>query len=90
MIIDDKITDKKIQYGINRGAVKISALLAGKIYKYESLKGEEIRSALGKAFEKQIKTNKNQVIKQIKPLEEQENNQLNLILDRHKKVISDH
>ena len=50
------------------------ALLAGKIYKYESLKGEEIRSALGKAFEKQIKTNKNQVIKQIKPLEEQENN----------------
>ena len=55
MIVDDKITDEKIQYGFNRGAVKISALLSGKIDKYESLKGEEICSALGSFW----KTNKN-------------------------------
>ena len=90
MIVDDKITDEKIQYGFNRGAVKISALLSGKFDKYEFLKGEEICSASGKAFGKQIKTTKNQVKKKIKPLEEQENNQLNLILGTHKKVISDH
>ena len=57
-----------MQYNINREAAKISALLSGKIDKYE---GEEILScnqrrvteqakftysALGKAFEKQTKT----------------------------------
>ena len=41
-IIDDKIRDEKLQYNINREPAKISALLSGKIYKYEYLRGEEI------------------------------------------------
>ena len=70
-ITDDKITDEKLQYNINREAAKISALSSGKIDKYEYLTSEEIlppdqRKVVeqpkftyyppGKAFEKQIKT----------------------------------
>ena len=40
MTIDDKIRDEKLQYGINRKAAKILALVSGKIDKYESLAGE--------------------------------------------------
>ena len=40
MIIDDKIRDKKLQYNINREAVKISALSSEKIDQYEYLTGE--------------------------------------------------
>ena len=42
MIIDEKIRDEKLQYDINREAVKISLLSSGKIDKYEYLTGEEI------------------------------------------------
>ena len=42
MTIDDKIRDEKLQYKINRAAAKISALLSGKIDKYECLTGKEI------------------------------------------------
>ena len=42
MTIDDKIRDEKLQYDINRKAAKISALLSGKIGKYEYLTGEKI------------------------------------------------
>ena len=35
MTIDDKITNDKMQYDIIREAAKISALLSGKIDKYE-------------------------------------------------------
>ena len=35
MTIDDKIRDEKLQYGINREATKLSALLPAKMYKYE-------------------------------------------------------
>ena len=70
MIIDDQIRDENQQYDINREVTKISASSSGKIDKYEYLTGEEILpsnerqiieqakftySALGKAFEKQIK-----------------------------------
>ena len=69
--IDDKIKDEKLQYDIHREAAKVSALLLGKIDKYEYLTDEEILpsdksriikqakftySILDKAFEKQIKT----------------------------------
>ena len=69
MTINDQIRDEKLQYGINTDAAKISALLSGKIYKYEYLPGEDILpsnqqqiieqamfsySSSGKAFEKQI------------------------------------
>ena len=40
--INGKIVDEKLQYDINREAVKISALSLGKIDKYEYLTGEEI------------------------------------------------
>ena len=85
MTIEDKIKDEKLQYNINREAVKISALSSGKIDKYEYLTGEEILptnqqqiieqakftySPLGKAFEKQTKTIKDQGEKQIKAIQD--------------------
>ena len=75
MKIDDQIRDEKLQYDINREAAKISTLSSGKIDKHEYLTGEEIllsnqkliieqakftHSPLEKAFERQIKTTKNQ------------------------------
>ena len=46
MAIDKKIWDEKLQYDINREAVKISALSSGKIDKYENLIGEAILSSV--------------------------------------------
>ena len=84
MTINDQIRDEKLQYDINREAAKISALSSGKIHKYEYLTGEDILpsnqqqiieqakftySPLGKAFEKQIKTIKDQGKKQVDTLE---------------------
>ena len=81
MSIDDQIRDEKLQYDINREAAKISALLSGKIHKYEYLTGEDILpsnqqqiieqakftySPLGKAFEKQIKTTEDQGEKKLR------------------------
>ena len=96
MTIEDQIKDEKVQYDINREAVKISALSSGKIDKYEYLTGEEILpsnqqriiqqakfnySPLGKVFEKQIKTIKDQGKKQVKVI--QDNKQL-INKDHHK------
>ena len=86
MTINDQIRDEKLQYDINREAAKISSLSSGKIHKYEYLTGEDILpsnqqqmieqtkftySPLGKAFEKQIKTIKDQGEKQIKAIQDQ-------------------
>ena len=64
--------NKKLQYDINRKAGKISALISGKINKYKYITGKEILpsdqsrimkqvrftySPLGKALEKQTKSN---------------------------------
>ena len=83
MTIEDQIKDEKLQYDINREAVKISALSSGKIDKYEYLTGEEILpsneqqiiqqakfnySPLGKALEKQRKTIEDQGEKQVDTL----------------------
>ena len=83
MTIDYKIKDEKLQYDINREAEKISALSSGRIDKYDYLIGKEILlsdqiriieqakfiySLLGKAFEKQIKTIKDQGLKQVEAL----------------------
>ena len=83
MTIDDRIKDGKLQYDINREAAKISALLSGRIDKYEYLTGQEILpsdqsriieqanftySPVSKAFEKQIKTIEDQGIKQVEAL----------------------
>ena len=40
--INDQIRDEKLKYDNNRKAAEISALLSGKIYKYEYLTGKEI------------------------------------------------
>ena len=79
MTIEDQIRDEKLQYDVNREATKISALSSGKIDKYEYLTGKKISSSnqqqiieqakftyslLGKAFEKQTKTIKDQGEKQ--------------------------
>ena len=70
MMVHNHIKDEKIQYDINKEAAKISALLSGKIDKYEYLTREEMLSfnqkqiieqakftysPLGKTFEKQTK-----------------------------------
>ena len=83
MTIDYKIKDEKLQYDINREAEKISALSSGRIDKYDYLIGKEILlsdqiriieqakfiySLLSKAFEKQIKTIKDQGLKQVEAL----------------------
>ena len=83
MTIDDKIRDQKLQYDVNREAAKISALSSDKIHKYEYLTGENILpssnqqiieqarftcSPLGKAFEKQIETIKDQGKKRVDAL----------------------
>ena len=75
MTINDQIKEEKLQYDINTEAAKISALSSHKIHKYEYLTGEDILpsnqqqiieqakftySTLGKAFEKQVKTNEDQ------------------------------
>ena len=52
----------KLQCDINREAAKISALSSGKIEKHEFLTGEQI------LFKKQIKTMKDQGIKQAEAL----------------------
>ena len=86
MTINDQIRNEKLQYDLNRETAKISALSSGKIHKYEYLTGEDILpsnqqqiieqakftySPLGKAFEKQIKTIKDQGEKQIKAIQDQ-------------------
>ena len=85
MTIEDQIKDEKLQYDINREASKKSALSSGKIDKYEYLTGEEILpsnqrqiieqakftySPLGKAFEKQTKTIKDQGKNQVKAIQD--------------------
>ena len=84
MTIDDQIRDEKLQRDVNREAAKISGLSSGRLHKYEYLPGEDILpsnqqqiieqsrftySPLGKAFEKQINTIKDQAQKQIEALE---------------------
>ena len=85
MTIEDQIRGEKLQYDINREPAKISALSSGKIYKYEYLTGEETLpsnqqqiiqqakftySPLGKAFQEQTKTIKEQGEKQIKAIQD--------------------
>ena len=85
MTINDQIRDK-LQYDTNREAAKISSKSSGEFHNYEYLTGEDILpsnqeqmieqtkftySPLGKAFEKQIKTIKDQGEKQIKAIQDQ-------------------
>ena len=110
MTIEDQIKDEKLQYDINREAAKISALSSGKIDKHEYLTGEEILPAgkqqiieqakftyspLGKDFEKQTKTIKDQGEKQIKAIQDNKKQEVtikniipeNILNDEAKKEI---
>ena len=86
MTIDDQIKDEKLKHDINREVAIMSASSSNKINKYEYLIGEEILPSnqkqivqqtkftyypLGKTFEKQIKTIKDQWEKQIKAIKNQ-------------------
>ena len=79
MTLEDQIRDEKLQYDINREVAKISTLSSDKVDKYEYLTGEETLSLnqhqiiekakftyspLGKTFQKQTKTIKDQGEKQ--------------------------
>ena len=83
-ILDDKIKAEKIRHDLGQESAKISALKSGDIDKYEYLTGQEViptgqvadlahakfeYSPLGKAFEKQVKTIKEQGEKQVKAIE---------------------
>ena len=89
MTIDDQIRDEKLRYDINREAAKVSTLSLGKIDKYEYLAGEEMSpfnqkqiiqqarftySPLGKVFEKQTKTIKDQGEEQVKTIKDNNTN----------------
>ena len=84
MTINDQVREEKLQYDINRKATKISALSSENFRKYQYITGEDILpsnhqqiikqakftySPLGKAFEKKIKTIKDQGKKQVDALE---------------------
>ena len=100
MTIEDQIRDEKLPYDINREAAKRSALSLGKINKYEYLTGEEILpsnqqqiieqtkftySPLGKTFEKQTKTIKNQGEQQIKAIQHNKEQLVNINNDDYYK-----
>ena len=100
MTIDNQIKYEKLQYDVNREAVKISALSSGEFNKYEYLTGEEILpsnkqqiieqakfeySPLGKVFEKQVKTIEHQGEKQIKAI--QSNKQKSISYDDYKNKL---
>ena len=112
MTIDDQIKDEKLQYNINREAPKISALSSGKIHKYKYLTGESILpsnqqqiieqarftySPLGLAFDKQIKTIKDQGEKQVealkvlepKSIEGESNNKQSINKDFYNKILEE-
>ena len=55
MTINDQIKDERLQYDINREAVKVSALFSGKNHKYEYLTGEDT-----------LPSNQQQIIEQAK------------------------
>ena len=102
MTIEDQIKDEKLQYDINREAAKLSALSSGEIDKYEHLTGEKILpsnqqqiieqakftySPLGKAFEKQTKTIENQGEKQIKGIQDNKEQSVNINDDDYKNKL---
>ena len=108
MTIEDQIREERLQYDINREAAKISALSSGKIDKYEYPTGEEILpsnqqqiseqakftySPSGKAFQKQRKTIKDQGEKQIKAIQDNKEQLVNINNDddddyKHKLLLS--
>ena len=55
MTIDDKFKDEKLKHNINREAANTSALLSGKIDKYEYVTWEEILPSVQSRIREQAK-----------------------------------
>ena len=55
MKTDDQIRDEKLQYDVDREAVKISSLSSCKIHKYEYLTGKDILPSDQQRIIEQIK-----------------------------------
>ena len=72
MIIEDKITDEKLQYDINRKAAKMSTLSSGKIDKNEYLSGGEIIPSGQRRVIEQVQFTYFPLGKWTKSIEEQE------------------
>ena len=107
--INDQIRYEKLQYDINWESAEIAALSSGKINKYEYLTGEEILpsdqqqlmeqakfaySPLQKAFEKQIKTTKDQGQKQVevlktKPINDKSDNKPSISKEIYDKILEE-
>ena len=82
MAIDYEIRNEKLQYDINRESAKISALLWGKIDKYEYSTGEEILPSSQIRVRKQAKCTYSSVQKALeKQIEKQVNALMFLNLD---------
>ena len=107
--INDQIRYEKLQYDINWESAEIWALSSGKINKYDYLTGEEILpsdqqqlieqakfaySPLQKAFEKQIKTTKDQGQKQVevlktKPINDKSDNKPSISKEIYDKILEE-
>ena len=100
MTNDDKITDGKLQYDINREVEKLLALSSGKIDKYDYLISEVILPSDQKRviehakftyspFQKQIKTTEDQGEKQVKALENRGNKLFEELTNKWMEEIQD-
>ena len=107
--INDQIRYEKLQYDINWESAEIWALSSGKINKYDYLTGEEILpsdqqqlieqakfaySPLQKAFEKQMKTTKDQGQKQVevlktKPINDKSDNKPSISKEIYDKILEE-
>ena len=107
--INDQIRYEKLQYDINWESAEIWALSSGKINKYDYLTGEEILpsdqqqlieqakfaySPLKKAFEKQMKTTKDQGQKQVevlktKPINDKSDNKPSISKEIYDKILEE-
>ena len=77
----DQIRDEKLQYDINREAVKISALSLGKIHKYEYLTGEDILPSNQQQIIEQAKFTCSPLGKAFKTIEDQGQKQVDALKD---------
>ena len=95
-ILDDKIKQNQADYDLCRQNAKISALISGKLDKYEYLTGEDLGyrpdpvqktkfeySPLGQVFRKRLDSNEKQggLLKRLKNIEGKNKQQLDFIRD---------
>ena len=96
-VLDNKIRQNQADYDLYRKNAKISALISGKLDKYEYLTGEDLGyrpdpvqktkfeySPLGQVFNKGLEKNEKDVglLKRLKNVEDKTENQLRVIVDQ--------